>query len=195
MPPDPPAVEGSACSHLLTSTARRAGRCYRNQARADAPGEDRPAQGQEGPGRRRDPGRVGSRAPGEDGGPDGEAHGSVIAWPQALPTRPTSGSQKVDALHSRIKILETENRDLRQKLQLVLEKTANDDKLVEAYKGQLENLRRQLRDNSKGHGELVSRRQERAGTRIRARWKPSMLPPYSPRPLQARRPAASSRRS
>lgn len=45
---------------------------------------------------------------------------------------------KFEANQSRKKIVESENRDLRQKLGVLLTKTQNDDKLIDALKGELE---------------------------------------------------------
>ena len=49
--------------------------------------------------------------------------------------------QKYEALMSRKKNVETENRDLRQKLGMLLTKTENDDKLIEALKKEVHFLR------------------------------------------------------
>lgn len=56
---------------------------------------------------------------------------------------------KLDASVARIKILEKATADSKAKMQILLDKSANDDKLIDALKAELDSTRKQLRENLK----------------------------------------------
>lgn len=59
---------------------------------------------------------------------------------------------KCDSASSRVKILTEDNKDLRSKIQVILDKTANDDRLINALKSQLDVAKRQLKEQGKTMG-------------------------------------------
>lgn len=68
-------------------------------------------------------------------------------------TPPTLPPQKADSQSGRIRVLSNEIKDLRSKISTVLDKTANDDQLINALRSQLEQARKRLGDQGKAAGE------------------------------------------